>query len=171
MPGIGAAAAMSRHARNLGHAKQARIKKQDNIPKDWEGTLGDMILCKEKFYVKDDDKWIVFTGKPANDKKAATSKGGQASNGYKAFDDGIIIQWGEQSSSDADWANDSEHTVTFPKKFPNECFKVLAGFETTTNIDGAVGISAKSKTGCTFRFDEWATVTQAGKFVYIAIGN
>ena len=110
-----------------------------------------------------------------------------AESGYTYLPNGIIMQWGErvQGTTDNaaivneitgfyDWYNDSTHDVTFPIPFPNAVFKVFVTFETDGsgyNIDGAVGVSAKSVTGATFRFDEWTGVQQQGKFVYFAIGN
>jgi len=189
---------LSRHERNLGQSRQEKIKNVPAPPTRSDGKDGDMYMCNGILYIKMNFEWHQFdpVPKPKGLNKPYVLDG----DGWDRLSSGLIIQWGEQSSSFAELTNDSEYTVTFPKEFTNECFKVIATIEsrgscsggsstgsettraecesaspsagtwTTAQTDGGVVVSEKSKTGCKLRFEEWVTVTQNAKFVYIAIG-
>ena len=61
-----------------------------------------------------------------------------ADDGYIKFGNGLIMQWGQETSSS------STETVTFPISFPNSCLNVVAtAYESgsATGDDGAVTVS------------------------------
>ena len=80
-----------------------------------------------------------------------------ADDGYIKFDNGLIMQWGQETSSA------TTETVTFPIPFSNSCLNVVAtAYESgsASGNDGAVTVSVlPTTTGVTFGSDTgWGTI-------------
>ena len=52
---------MERESRNLGQAKQAKIKFSNRAPQNYEGSQGDMVVYNDKLYLKAESRWIVYS--------------------------------------------------------------------------------------------------------------
>ena len=80
-----------------------------------------------------------------------------ADDGYVKFSNGLIMQWGQETSSA------TTEVVAFPIPFPNACLNVIAtAYESgsSSGNDGAVTVSVlPTTTGVTFGSDTgWGTI-------------
>ena len=80
-----------------------------------------------------------------------------ADDGYIKFDNGLIMQWGQETSSA------TTEVVVFPIPFSNSCLNVVAtAYESgsASGNDGAVTVSVlPTTTGVTFGSDTgWGTI-------------
>jgi len=85
-------------------------------------------------------------------------------NGYTFLPGGIIMQWGQSTSSSA------TQTVTFPVAFPTNCFNVQVtntSSSTTASGSNVLYSSGFSKTGFTFKY----AGSSINGFFWFAIGN
>ena len=96
-------------------------------------------------------------------------------NGYQKLPGGLIIQWGEVSSSTG---TEGSISITFPIPFIVECFQVIPGLDLGTwntlnqfNVSGQ--ILNKTTSGFTYYLQAQNTSTGAGtyKLTYIAVGR
>ena len=89
-----------------------------------------------------------------------------AEDGYVKFDNGLILQWGEEAASSGNI------TVTFPLPFPNACLNVVC-----TDYDDADGSGIGGVTGLnTLPSESTTTITfscynAVDNFFWQAIGN
>ena len=90
-------------------------------------------------------------------------------NGYTYLPNGIILQWGFNTSD-----TDNPHTITFPISFPNNCFSVVVNHQLSGgwNTGGRYGfpITAHSYTKTGFTINRNDTASEAIDLNYIAIG-
>jgi len=91
-----------------------------------------------------------------------------ASNGYVKLPNGLIIQWGFDSTSFG-------NTTTFPIAFPNNCFNVSVTLNTSVNSTQSgvaiyCAIYSKTTTGFTTQGIGWNSASVSGKY-WFAIGN
>jgi len=91
-------------------------------------------------------------------------------NGYTYLPNGILIQWGIDTSD-----SDGDHTITFPIPFPNNCFSVSVNHKLSGgwNTDEKYGypITAKSYDKNGFVINRNDTASDTINLNYIAIGN
>ena len=101
----------------------------------------------------------------------------QGENGYIEFAGGVIFQWGRAGDIDTTDALGTTTTVTFPKKFPKNCWTVVGTYwlEGTdvggvgeTSVQGHIGVNETSfgRDKCVFTTD-----TDIEALFFIAIGN
>ena len=91
-------------------------------------------------------------------------------NGYTYLPNGILIQWGIDTSD-----SDGDHTITFPIPFPNNCFSVSVNHKLSGgwNTDEKYGypITAKSYDTNGFVINRNNEASATINLNYMAIGN
>ena len=91
-------------------------------------------------------------------------------NGYTYLPNGILIQWGIDTSD-----SDGDHTITFPIPFPNNCFsvsvnhKLSGGWNLSTLYGYPITAFSYDKNGFVINRNDTASATI--NLNYIAIGN
>ena len=89
-----------------------------------------------------------------------------AEDGYVKFDNGLILQWGEEAASSGNI------TVTFPLPFPNACLNVVCTDYDDADGSGLAGVTglstlpSESKTSISF-----SCYNAIDNFFWQAIGN
>lgn len=96
--------------------------------------------------------------------------GSLTQNGWVKFSNGLILQWGFDTTSDYDISPSQSKTINFPITFQNNCFIVLPVM-CGSWAACVCWVSAKTKTNYTIKFEEWASDKQSVHVGYLAIGN
>jgi hypothetical protein len=89
---------------------------------------------------------------------------GFGDNGYIKFSNGLIMQWGKVTASNA------TETVTFPIAFPTACLNVVCTDYQSADTGGLGGVSG-IKTLATTTTVEFSCYTTADSFFWQAIGH
>jgi len=157
-----------RLVRKLGHTKQERLQVQNGTPavSDLEEGvpvlsyvtnigLTEFIRHKNVLHEKILDK--------TSDTAGSTSKS-FADDGYVKLDNGLIMQWGQETISA------TTEVVTFPISFPTACLNIVASVYLSGDTGGITSELAihtlPSSTGVTF-----STKTNWDTFFWQAIGH
>ena len=89
-----------------------------------------------------------------------------AEDGYVKFDNGLILQWGEEAASSGNI------TVTFPLPFPNACLNVVCTDHDDGDVSGIGGVTGlntlPSESTTTITFSCYNAIDN---FFWQAIGN
>ena len=118
------------------HTKQERMQVQNGVPHVSEMKEGVPVLSSTKEgvvqYIRYNDLLYKNVMKDSSDISDVV---GFADDGYVKFGNGLIMQWGQETSSAA------TETVTFPIPFPHECLNVTCTDYDNGDTGGIAGVT------------------------------
>jgi hypothetical protein len=146
------------------HTKQERMDVRNGIPHVSEMKEGVPVLSSTNEGVVQYIRYKDLLYKNVmKDSLHISDVVGFADDGYVKFDNGLIMQWGQET------ATATTETVTFPIPFPNECLNVTCT-DYASGDTGGLGSATGIKTLPTTTTAVFSCYTAADTFFWQAIG-
>ena len=160
--------AMTRQERVASHKKQEKIQVGDGIPSVHELVDGVPVFRRVSGriieYIRIGQSLFESVFGKVTVSKAPVDVVGFADDGYLKFDNGLIMQWGQETVSA------TTEVITFPIVFPTACLNIVSQVYLSSDTGGITSALAihtlLSTTGVTF-----STKTNWDTLMWQAIGH